>query len=331
MTNTLTPHGPAAQPAGPDHDNTAPLEPAPGTPYQHLFREPDRRWWRPLASLVLFGAFYLVFMVAFVILAGVLIIAGAPFVPDPEALLSGVAPTGWGSVGVLLGLNLILAGLIPAVLLANRFAHRLPGGYTHSVAGRFRFGWFGIVAAVLVPVWAVYLAIGWAVDPLPFFTSVEPPLVTAALILVCLLTTPLQAAGEEYFFRGWLLQNIGVAIPRPLVALVVPTIVSTILFSLAHGSLNPGIFISLAASSVAACWMTWRTGGLEAAVALHTVNNVAILVGQALLGVPLMTSMVSDASNASVLGAVMSIASSAIAVVLVELLARRRSITPTRG
>ena len=330
MTNTITPTGSWAPPAAPVPAAPVPLEPAPGTPYQHVVREPGRRWWRPFASFGVFAAVYLGISIAMGLVLGLVVVAGLSAAPDPEALVTGVGLSGWTSVGALLAMNLALAALIPSVLIANKVAHRRPAGYTHSVTGRFRFGWFGIVTAVLTPIWLLYVVIAWFLEPVPLFTHVESLGVTAALIAVCLLTTPLQAAGEEYFFRGWLVQNIGVAIPRPVVALVVPTVVSAGLFALAHGSFDPWIIVSLAAMAVAACWLTWRTGGLEAAVALHTVNNVVIIVGQAALGVPLMANMVTEQSQGTVTGAVLGVVSSLVAVGVVEHLARRRGITPTR-
>lgn len=337
MTNTSAPTAIAPTPAAWQLASVAapaPLEPAPGTPYQHLFREPDRRWWRPLASLGIFLASYIAVLIVLGIIAVVAIVFAATSAPDPEVFLNSVTGltnvTGWTSVGVLLVTNVALAALIPTVLLANKVAHRLPAGYTHSVAGTFRWRWFGLVTAALLPLWGLYLAIAFALEPLPLFSHAETPAVTVALIAVVLLTTPLQAAGEEYFFRGWLLQNVGMWIPRPVVALVIPTVISAALFALAHGSLDPWIVLSLAATAVAAAWLTWRTGGLEAAVSLHAVNNVLIFVIQALLGVPMMTSTIGEQSVGTWVGGLMGLVSSLAAVAVVEWLARRRGIAPTR-
>lgn len=308
-----------------------PLEPASGTSYPQLFRVPGRRRAAPLVSLAVLLGSYVAMIVALGIAIGLVFLVVVSSTPiSLDALLAGRGVSGWASVGVLLLLNLALAALIPAVLLANKVAHPLPTGYTHSIVGRFRFGWFGLVTAVLVPVWSVYVVVAWLVEPIPLFTHVEAPLVTATFILVCLVTTPLQAAGEEYFFRGWLMQNIGVAIPRPVVALVVPTVTSAVLFVAAHGSLDPWIVLSLGASAVAACWMTWRTGGLEAAVSMHAVNNVVIIVGQAAFGVPFVSGLVTEQSTSTPAAGLLGVASSAVAVALVEILARRRGITPTR-
>ena len=100
-----------------------------------------------------------------------------------------------------------------------------------------------------------------------------------------LLLTPWQAAAEEYAFRGWLTQNIGAYFARPLVAVVVPAIVAAAAFAAAHGSPDPVVLADLAAFSLTASFLTWRTGGLEAAIVLHTVNNVGIgIIGNAVGG-----------------------------------------------
>jgi hypothetical protein len=96
--------------------------------------------------------------------------------------------------------------------------------------------------------------------------------------------TPLQAAGEEYFFRGWIMQVIGSWFRRPVVGLVVTTVVSTVAFSAAHGSPDLWILGSIGCLAVAACLATWRTGGLEAGIAMHAVNNVLAFVTTILFG-----------------------------------------------
>ena len=99
------------------------------------------------------------------------------------------------------------------------------------------------------------------------------------LLVVVLLTTPLQSAAEEYLFRGYLSQAIAgwirrpagrrdrrrASSPRPCSrSRTRPRDVPTFLDRFAFG---------LAASAV-----VWLTGGLEAAIVLHAVNNVLVFV-----------------------------------------------------
>ena len=60
-----------------------------------------------------------------------------------------------------------------------------------------------------------------------------------------ILLTPLQSAGEEYLFRGWIMQNVGSYFARPLVGLVVSLTVSTALFAAAHLSPDPWVLGTL--------------------------------------------------------------------------------------
>ncbi|MGK8235034.1 CPBP family intramembrane glutamic endopeptidase [Roseovarius sp. MS2] len=54
--------------------------------------------------------------------------------------------------------------------------------------------------------------------------------------------------------------------------------VTTVLFSLFHGTLDPYILGSYLVLFGAMATITWRTGGLEVAVVLHAVYNVSALV-----------------------------------------------------
>jgi membrane protease YdiL (CAAX protease family) len=174
--------------------------------------------------------------------------------------------------GGYLFLNLGLIVLIPAAMLSIWAVHRIRPRFLSSVAGGLRWHWLLRCVLVLVPLWGVYLAISTITDPPQSPRSDQ----WVAFLVIGLLLTPWQAAAEEYAFRGWLTQNLGAYFARPLLAFGVPTVVATAAFAAAHGSPDPWILADLAVFSLAASIMTWRTGGLEAAIAMHAVNNVGI-------------------------------------------------------
>ena len=89
-------------------------------------------------------------------------------------------------------------------------------------------------------------------------------------LIVIVLTSPLQAMAEEIFFRGYLLQALGSLVARPWFGVVV----SAVLFALLHGLQNPALFADRLAFGLLAGLLVWRTGGLEAGIAAHVVNNV---------------------------------------------------------
>jgi membrane protease YdiL (CAAX protease family) len=281
-------------------------------PYVHQMRGPRHRWWRPLlAGLV---------GVVSMLLLGLLITAGFWAAGQVPVTADELAVDPWGT---LYG-NLLLASLIPATLLALWVGHRRSPWRVFSVAGRFRWGWALWCTAVVLPIWAAYLGLSWVV----FDQEVLPrPEQWVGLIVVSLLTTPLQAAGEEVAFRGGLVQSVGSWFRSPVVALVVTTVLSTLAFAAAHGSFDPWIIIELGSLAAFGCYLAWRTGGLEAVIVIHVVNNLLIIVSGALLG-GLEESYVDGASTGSPVSAVMNVIVTAATTAALLWLARRRGIAP---
>jgi uncharacterized protein len=240
------------------------LLPARPAPYHQLLRGPRWRWWRPLLSfLVLLG----LLVVAFVAVFGASEALDGP-VPDRWF---GSLDEEWSPVSAL-QLDLALAVLIPVSGLAVAIAHRVRPRWVSSVAGGIRWSWLARCLLVCLPVWAAYLALGSVLDPV----TPGRPEHWVLLLVMAVVVTPFQAAGEEFLFRGWLVQNVGGWFARPLAGLVVSTVVSAALFAAAHGSPDPWILLSIATLAVAACLANWRTGGLEAGIAMHVVNNVGV-------------------------------------------------------
>ena len=60
-----------------------------------------------------------------------------------------------------------------------------------------------------------------------------------AFLAVIVLTSPIQAAAEEIFFRGYLLQALGSLVSRPWFGVVV----SSLVFALLHGTQNLPLFV----------------------------------------------------------------------------------------
>jgi membrane protease YdiL (CAAX protease family) len=177
----------------------------------------------------------------------------------------------------LLFVNLTLAAAIPVVILATKLAQELPAGWIMSVVGRLRWRWLlicfglGVVALSGSLVLALLLPDhgGATFDGSTTTTETDR---TIAFALIVVLLMPLQAAGEEYAFRGYLTQAAGGVLAGRLgtaVAVVVPAV----LFALAHGAQDAPVFIDRLAFGLVAGLLVIATGGLEAGIALHVVNN----------------------------------------------------------
>jgi membrane protease YdiL (CAAX protease family) len=237
-----------------------------------MLRGPRYHWWKPVLCLVLvlpLAGIMMTIAIVPVIIAG--LIAGAPdlveYTTRATTDIANLSPVGF------IYLNLTLIVLIPASGLSIWIVHGIRPRFLSSVAGGIRWRWLLRCVAVLLPVWLLYTTLAVLVEP----AASPRPEHWIALLVIVLFMTPLQAAGEEYFFRGWIMQNVGAWFARPTLGLVVSLIVSAVAFSTAHLSPDPWILGTIACLAVASGLAAWRTGGLEAGIAMHAVNNVLMI------------------------------------------------------
>ncbi|WP_435611576.1 CPBP family glutamic-type intramembrane protease [Streptomyces sp. bgisy159] len=291
--------------------------PAP-LPYHRLGHVTGRhRWWRPLVGTLVAVVAWLV---AGVVLYGASevfgFVTGMPELDDGGVDFSPLQ-------GTVLDLAAIAVAL-PVVLLTVLWLGRRPAGTVSSVSGGLRWGWLArclvvAVAPVLLLVVGSFLVSGEEQD-----TSSSAPsewvgwrfyLFSLAVLAVMV---PLQAAAEEYLFRGWLLQSVG-AFFRSYWWALVP---QAALFAAAHGWGTVWGFIDLLLFGMVAGWLAVRTGGLEAAVALHALNNLSFFA----LGATVTDGLASDETAADMPWQffVIDVVSMAVYTALILLWARRR-------
>ena len=255
------------------------------TPYHLMLRTWTYAAWRPLVGVVLLVAGMLVIVP--IVLLPVLVVGAAveSGASSAEALVNAVTDAlslKTVTVAGLLWLNLTLGAMVLWTWFLVRALHQLRPRWLASVQPRIRWRFFaaclGISVVALVAQLVVTALLPDAGDP---GLSGEMNPITGkaiALVVVVLLTTPLQAAGEEYVFRGYLLQAVGSLSRRGWVAVVV----SATLFAMAHGLQNPPLFFDRFMFGLIAAWLVIRTGGLEAGIALHVLNNL-LAFGAAIL------------------------------------------------
>jgi membrane protease YdiL (CAAX protease family) len=244
-----------------------------GLPYHRVLRGGRWAWWRALLGLASVVGFIFVLQVAVVaVVGGYLAVTGTP-VDDIERQLAG---EGEVMPSYLTVVNLGWAAAIPAIWMVVWMVHRVRPRWLASVAPRIRWRWFvvclglSMLALVATLVVAAFLPVADSdvSGELNDFTSR-----TRDFLLVVLLLTPLQAAGEEYAFRGYLTQTIGAWFPPGRVAVVAAVLVPSLLFALAHGAQDPPIFVDRLAFGLVAGTLVVLTGGLEAGIAMHVLNN----------------------------------------------------------
>lgn len=175
------------------------------------------------------------------------------------------------SYGVVEGVaivNLALASVILVVLAVLRGVNGRSAGWICSVEGRLRVRLLGggLVIGLLV-LNGVYLLVQGGGER----QGGTVPQHVWLWVLLVVLTSPLQAAGEEFLFRGYLQQAVGAITGRAPVAVVV----SAVVFALMHGTQDAALFADRLGFGLVAGAMVVLTGGLEASIAVHAANNVS--------------------------------------------------------
>ncbi len=257
------------------------------TPYHLMLRTWTYAWWRPVVGLVLLLVGMLVvvpILLIPVLVVGVAVESGAT---DAQSLVDAVtAALSLEDVTAagLLWLNLTLGAMVLWTWFLIRVLHQLRPRWLASVRPRLRwkflFACMGLSVVALLAQVVVSVLLPEAGDPSMGSELNEITGKTLALILVVVFTTPLQAAGEEYVFRGYLLQAVGSLTRNRWVAILV----SATLFAMAHGLQNPPLFFDRFMFGAIAAWLVIRTGGLEAGIALHVLNNLLAFGSAILLG-----------------------------------------------
>ncbi len=238
-----------------------------GLAYPELQRRGRTGWgWSILGVVALVVCVYLGAILVGVVVSTAAGVAGAEVDTDPV--------TPWGLAWV----NLVWAVAIPLTFVVAWAAHRESPRWLTSVAGRVRWGWLLLCALLAVVALVATVALSLLLPeqggadlagPVNDFTERA-----RAFALVILLLTPLQAAGEEFVFRGYLTQAFGGVVRTPAwLARGIAVVVPAFLFALAHGPQDPPVFVDRFAFGLVAGVAVVITGGLEAGIAMHVLNN----------------------------------------------------------
>ncbi len=259
-----------------------PVQPPPAAPlpsyphpepreYHQMLRTWNYAWWKPVVGILLvgFGMIIVAPLVLMPVLVAGVAIEGGPFWENFEkaATLQAIGPSS------LLYLNLTLGSTILVTWFVMRVIHRMRPRWLTSVVPKMRWRFFFICLGLAVLALIAQIGVS-ALLPGSQEADVSQEMndftaTTAVLAIIVLLTTPLQAAGEEYVFRGYLMQALGSLFLNKWVALIV----TASLFAVAHGVQNFPLFFDRFMFGLIAGWLVVRTGGLEAGIAMHILNN----------------------------------------------------------
>ena len=260
--------GPVAAPAKrqlPSFPHPEPRE------YHQMLRTWNYVWWKPVLGIVL--VFVGMVLVAPLVLMPVLIV-GVTFEQGSfwenfqnAATLESVGPA------ALLYLNLTLGSAILVTWAVMRWVHRMRPRWLTSVVPKMRWKLFFIFVGISVVALVAQIIVSLLLpgdQEADLSAQVNDFTATTALLgLIVLLTTPFQAAGEEYVFRGYLMQALGSLTRNKWLTLLA----TSTLFAVAHGVQNFPLFFDRFMFGLIAGWLVIRTGGLEAGIAMHILNN----------------------------------------------------------
>ncbi|WP_157674058.1 CPBP family intramembrane glutamic endopeptidase [Agrococcus carbonis] len=192
-----------------------------------------------------------------------------------------------GSPLGMAGVNMAWAAMIPGVIVALAAFGKGAAGYASSVVGRWRWGAVGRSALLILPIFAIYIGVSLWMDP-----SVEwqwDP--NWGLVAVVLLTTPLQATGEEFTFRGLLPQLMGGWLRHryvPALVMLLPVLTVIVLqpatwylslLALVAAAVGPWVLRGPLGNAV---WTGLATGLLFGA--MHTHPSIAATLQLSLVG-----------------------------------------------
>lgn len=297
--------------------STEPLE------FHRLYRGiKNYRWWKPLVLIFLTGVFFLLFSlvigVGYVI---VMLVQNPDLFNSPTALEDGIMNLAVLDTQrpetVALGLLSVIV-MIPSLWLAQLCLGIRPYGRGWSVALKIRWNLIFQTAVISLLAYGVIFGVSLLIDlipggePAPTPVDIDMSKALVSLVFVLILV-PFQAAAEEYVFRGGLMQVLGSWMKSPWLAILL----SSFLFAIAHIYDIWGMTV-VGFMGLAAAYLTWRTGGLEAATSIHVVNNYVAFAVMA-SGITGETAQVEDSAQGGFMGILGQIIGLIAYVIMVEI------------
>lgn len=219
-----------------------------------------------LVGIVLAFAFY--FLLTPWISLAVTAVAHALVAPDMSFAEFRASATSYQIPAGLAANGIAIAALLLCCWLLTTQLHRAPFGQLSSVEHHLRWGYLGVclaIAAVIV-LGGTLLIASLQGQPLQF----APQNGWWGFLLAVAIVTPWQSAAEEYLFRGYLLQAVTGVTTNPWLG----AIASSLLFASIHGAQNTALLLDRFAFGMLASTLAILTGGLEAGIAAHIINNV---------------------------------------------------------
>ncbi|WP_405290355.1 CPBP family intramembrane glutamic endopeptidase [Methanobrevibacter sp.] len=208
-------------------------------------------------------------------------------------------------------MNIIVTALtvitmIPSIYIATRIIYKIPFSTQIAPIRKWNWGIYFKSFIITLIVYAIFLVFDALITKKPVVNNLT--IITFAL---CIILPLFQGFAEEYMCRGLLMQSFGSWIKIPIIAIILQATV----FSALHGYNATGS-ISIICTGLCYGFLTWYGQGLEAASAMHALNNIYAFL---LMGFGLQN----GASDAGALGLFGEIAMVIIPVVIIIILDKK--------
>lgn len=243
--------------------------------YLSLAKPGKNAWWQYVLSILLILFFYQVIgVIPLVILAVAFSYDNNPTTQyNPETLqFKGVEP-----LLPYLALNFLLIALLAGLYLAVRLIHKRR--FITLITSHPKVNWqrilqgFGVYFILISVMSAVSMLLAPGEYQLTFNLSQF-----LVFLPIALVVTPIQTSAEELFFRGYLMQGIGLTTQNP----VIPILGSSLLFlapHLANPEVESNFFLMAAVYLVLGLFLAFITvkdNSLELAIGVHAANNLFV-------------------------------------------------------
>ena len=236
-------------------------------------------WWRYIVGLILIVIASQIGTVPLVIAVVLKVLAeggSLSSIQDQSVLLTTLE----SNLTLFLMLLSFAIGLL-AVYLVTKYLHRQP--FIQLTTSRKKIDWgrvffgFGLIAATTI----IMTLIDYNNNPEGYVLQFElVPFLILALIAIVMV--PLQTSFEEYLFRGYLMQGIGVLAKNKWL----PLVITSVIFGALHyanpevGKMGNIIMVFYIGTGFFLGIMTLMDEGMELALGFHAGNNLiaALLV-----------------------------------------------------
>jgi len=229
--------------------------------HQSFFQVPARRWWWGLIALVSYACAYVVML---------LVVSLIIYQLQPEWNPDVTTPTSFLLNNLAISTDILLCPLIAWLFYRQGF------GWFVSVVGRVRWRWLFIALGVFALGYAIEMLIEVVLaGPANYgFQELTPQPYTWFMIGTIILTTPLQSAAEEFQFRGLLSRLVAGIVPFRHVGLILSAVLTSLGFMTLHFADDHWLQLNYFCVGLMMWWLAYRTGGIEAPIAFHIVNNL---------------------------------------------------------